>query len=82
MPSKLPPLEYPDRFAGATSVLTGASGGPITGSTSPIPAWEDVGLEDINDGGWTVDFGPLTRGHFLARHRRIAEVYGRLKRRR
>jgi hypothetical protein len=41
-----------------------------------------VGLEDIDEGVWNVDFGPLTLGRLLERHRRIADTYGRRQRRR
>jgi len=41
-----------------------------------------VGLEEIDDGVWNVDFGPLTLGRLLERHMRIEDAYGKLKRHR
>jgi hypothetical protein len=45
-------------------------------------AGEDVGLAASDDGGWNVDFGPLTRGRRLDRQRRIAAADGRRTRHR
>jgi hypothetical protein len=83
MPSKLPPLEYPDRF----EVRDVSANGGIRwhhhwSNVSHTCIGEYIGLEDIDDGVWNVYFGPLKLGRFLERHRRIADAYGRLKRRR
>ena len=43
-------------------------------------AGECVGLEEIDDGVWSVYFGPLKFGSLLGRHMRIEDEYGRLKR--
>lgn len=82
MPSKLPPLEYPDRFEVR---YVSANGGirwkhQWVNVTSAIIG-EYVGLEEIDDGLWDVYFGPLKLGRFLERHMRIEDHLGRLKRR-
>jgi putative transposase len=83
MPTKLPPLEYPDRF----EVRYVSANGGIRWhhqwvNVSHVCVGAYVGLEDIDDGVWNVYFGPLTRGRLLERHRRIEDAYGRLIRRR
>ena len=83
MPTKLPPLEYPDRF----KVRYGSANGGIRWNhqwvnVSHVCVGEYGGLEDIDDGGWNVYFGPLKLGRLLERHRRIEDAYGRLKRHR
>jgi putative transposase len=83
MPNKLPPLEYPDRFeVRYVSANGGIRWNHQWVNVSHTCVGEYVGLEAIDDGVWNVDLGPLTRGRRLARHIRIADVYGRLKRRR
>jgi transposase InsO family protein len=83
MPHTLPPLEYPDRFEGR---YVSANGGIrwhhhwVNVAHTCVGAY--VGLEDIDDGVWYVDFGPLTLGRLLERHLRIEEASGRLTRRR
>ena len=81
MPTKRPPLEYPDRFEGR---YVRAHGGirwnhPWV-TVSPTCVGESVGREEIDDGVWHVSFEPLTRGRLLARPRRSEDVYGRLTR--
>jgi len=83
MPHKLPPLEYPDRF----EVRYVSANGGIRWNhhwinVSHTCIGEYIGLEEIDDGVWTVYFGPLKLGRFLERHMRIEDAYGRLKRRR
>ncbi len=81
MPTKLPPLEYPDRFE---LRYVSANGGIRWNSgwinVSMVCAGEYVGLEEIDDGIWNVYFGPLKLGRLLERHMRIEDAYGRLKR--
>jgi putative transposase len=83
MPTKLPPLEYPDRFEVR---YVSANGGMrwhhqwVHVSHTCVGAY--VGLEATDDGVWNVYFGPLQLGRFLERHRRIEDAYGRLQRRR
>jgi hypothetical protein len=81
MPSKLPPLEYPDRFEVR---FVSANGGIRWNSdwvnVSIVCAGEYVGLEEIDDGIWNVYFGPLKLGRLHERHMRIEDIYGRLKR--
>jgi putative transposase len=83
MPTKLPPLEYPDRF----EVRYVSANGGIRWhhqwvNVSHTCAGEYVGLEEIDDGLWNVDFGPLTLGRLLERHMRIEDAYGQLTRQR
>ena len=83
LPTKRPPLAYPDRF----EVRDVSAHGGIRWHhpwvhVSHVCVGEDGGLEDIDDGVWHVDRGPLTRGRLLERHRRIEDACGRLTRRR
>lgn len=39
-----------------------------------------MGLEEIDDGIWTVYFGPLKFGRLHERHMKIEDAYGRLPR--
>ena len=81
MPTKLPPLQYPDRFEVR---YVSANGGIRWNSdwvnVSIVCAGEYVGLEEIDDGLWNVYFGPLKLGRLHERHMRIEDEYGRLKR--
>ncbi len=81
MPATLPPLDYPDRFEVR---YVSANGGIRWNSdwvnVSTVCAGEYVGLEEIDEGIWTVYFGPLKLGRLHERHMRIEDVYGRLKR--
>jgi putative transposase len=83
MPHQLPPLEYPDRFEGR---YVRANGGIRWHhqwvNVSHTCVGEYVGLEDIDDGVWTVSCGPLKLGRLLERHRRSEDAYGKLTRHR
>jgi transposase InsO family protein len=82
MPSKLPPLEYPDRF----EVRYVSANGGIRWkkhtwvNVSSVCIGEYVGLEEVDEGVWNVYFGPLKLGRLLERHLRIEDAYGRLRR--
>jgi transposase InsO family protein len=81
MPSKLPPLEYPDRF----EVRYVSANGGIRWkrdwvNVSMVCVGEYVGFEEIDDGIWNVYFGPLKLGRLLERHMRIEDQFGRLQR--
>jgi putative transposase len=81
MPSKLPPLEYPDRFElRYVSENGGIRWNKGWVNVSITCAGEYVGLEEIDDGVWSVYFGPLKLGRLLERHMRIEDEFGRLKR--
>jgi putative transposase len=83
MPTTRPPLEYPDRVEVRYVRAHGGIRWHHRGvHVSHVCVGQYVGLEDIDDGGWNVAFGPLKLGRFLERHRRLAEAYGRRKRRR
>lgn len=81
MPSRLPRLEYPDRFE---TRYVSANGGIRWNcqwvNVSTVCAGEYVGLEEIDNGIWNVFFGPLKLGRLLERHMLIEDAYGRLKR--
>lgn len=60
MPSKLPPLIYPDRF----EVRYVSADGAIRWNSdwvqvSTVCSGEYIGFEEIDDGVWNVFFGPL-----------------------
>jgi putative transposase len=83
MPTKLPPLAYPDRF----EVRYVSANGGIRWhhqwvNASHTCGGQCVGLEDVDDGVWNVYCGPLTLGRLLERHMRIEDTYARLKRHR
>jgi putative transposase len=81
MPSKLPPLEYPDRFeVRYVSANGGIRWNKGWVNVSITCVGEYVGLEEIDDGVWNVYFGPLKLGRLLERHMRIEDAFGRLKR--
>jgi hypothetical protein len=83
MPTRLPPLAYPDRF----EVRDVSAHGGIRWhhpwvNVSPTCMGEYVGREELDDGLWHVSCGPLTLGRRLERPMRIEDVYGRLQRHR
>jgi hypothetical protein len=49
-------------------------------NVSAVCIGEYVGLEEIDNGIWTVYFGPLKLGRLDERHMRIEDQYGQLKR--
>jgi hypothetical protein len=81
MPSRLPPLEYPDRF----EVRYVSANGGIRWNcrwvnVSIVCVGEYVGLEEIDDGLWDLYFGPLKLGRLNERRMLIEDELGRLKR--
>lgn len=81
-PERLPPLEYPGHF----EVRRVSRNGGIRWhkhwvNVSHVLAEQPVGFEEIDDGLWTVHFGPLILGRFHERTLRIEDANGRLKRR-
>lgn len=81
MPSNLSPLEYPDRFEVRYVIANGGIRWNKSWiSVSIVCTGEYVGLEEIDDGIWTVYFGLLKLGRLHGRHMRIEDEYGRLKR--
>lgn len=81
MPQKLKPFVYPDRF----EVRYVSGNGGIRWNrdwvnVSTVCIGEYVGLEEIDNGIWTVYFGPLKLGRFNERLMRIEDQYGLLKR--
>jgi putative transposase len=81
MPERLAPLEYPDRvevrYVSANGGIRWNKGWV---NVSIVCVGEHMGLEEIDDGIWNVYFGILRIGRLLARHMRIEDAFGRLKR--
>ena len=74
MPDRLPALEYPDRF----EVRYVSANGGIRWTrrwvnVSRVCIGEYVGLDEIDDGIWTVYFGSLKPGRLNERHMRIED---------
>ena len=81
LPTKLPPLEYPDRFeVRYVSANGGIRWNRQWVNVSITCAGEYVGLEKIDEGVWNVYFGPLKLGRLLEKHMRIEDALGRLTR--
>ena len=81
MPNKLPALEYPDRFeVRYVSANGGIRWNKRCVNVSITCVGEYVGLEEIDDGVWSVYFGPLKLGRLLERHMRIEDALGQLER--
>ena len=80
-PSKLPPLQYPDRFEVR---YVSANGGTRWKrgwlNVSIVCVGECVGIEEIDDGIWNVYFWPLKLGRLIERHMKIEDEFGRLRR--
>jgi hypothetical protein len=75
MPHKPPQFEYPDRFVVRYVSAPGGLRWHHQGvHVSHLCVGASVGLEDIDEGVWKVDFGPLNLGRRLERHRRIEEA--------
>ena len=81
MPSKLPRLEYPDRFE---ERYVSANGGIRWNgewvAVSIVCAEDYVGLEEVGDGLWDVYYGILKLGRLHERHLKIEDEFGRLVR--
>jgi transposase InsO family protein len=81
MPNKIKPFVYPDRFE--VRYVSGNGGMRWNRdwvNVSTVCIGEYVGLEEIDDGIWTVYFGLLKLGRFDERRMRIEDQYGLLKR--
>ena len=75
MPRHLSPLEYP----GHLELRRVSTIGQISWRNAPIfvseaLAGEDVGLEEVDDGLWTIRFASVVLGRFDERHRRIHPI--------
>jgi hypothetical protein len=80
-PTKLPPLEYPDRFeVRYVSANGGIRWNRRWVNVSSVCVGEHVGLEEIDDGIWDVYFGQLKLGRLNERRMLIEDEFGRLKR--
>jgi putative transposase len=79
LPAKLPALEDPDRFeVRYVSANGGIRWNRQWVNVSICCAGEYVRLEEIDDGGWNVYFGPLKLGRLREQYMRIEDAYGRL----
>ena len=82
-PERLPRLEYPahfeTRYVSRNGGIRWRSGWV---NVSVTCAGEYVGLEEIDDGVWSVYYGPLRLGRLLEREMRIEDAYGKLWRHR
>jgi transposase InsO family protein len=82
MPAKIKPFVYPDRFE--VRYVSGNGGIRWKNrhwvNVSTVCIGEYVGLEEIDNGIWSVYFGPLKLGRLDERHMRIEDQYGQLKR--
>jgi putative transposase len=81
MPNKIKPFVYPDRFeVRYVSANGGIRWNHDWVNVSTVCIGEYVGLEEIDNGIWTVYFGPLKLGRFDERRMRIEDQYGLFKR--
>jgi hypothetical protein len=81
-PQRLPQPEYPGHFEVRRVSRNGGirwKHGSVNVSTSLLE--ENVGLEEIDDGVWSLYFGPLRLGRFNERTLRIEDHLGRTQRR-
>lgn len=82
MPDKIPQLEYPDRFE--VRYVSGNGGIRWNNkwvNVSTVCIGDYVGLEEIDNGIWSVYYGMLKLGRFDERTARIEDEFARLKRR-
>ena len=81
MPTRLLPMEYPDRFeVRKVSSAGGIRWGKQYVNVTSALVGEYVGLEAVEDGLWDVYFGVKRLGRLHERYMRIEDEYGRLKR--
>src|SRR5262245_6111974 len=81
MPTKLPPLQYPDRFeVRDVSANGGVRWNRRWVNVSIVCVGEYVGLEEIDDGLWEIYFGPLKLSRLNERRMLIEDEFGRLRR--
>ena len=82
MPSKLPPIEYPDRFeVRYVSANGGMRWHKNWVNVSSVLIGEYVGLEEVDDGQWDVYFANYRLGRLNERFMRIEDAFGKMKRR-
>lgn len=81
-PEKVPDFEYPSHYE---LRLVSTNGGIRWKShwvnVSHVLGGEWVGLEEIDDGVWTLWLGPLEVGRFIEREMKVEDLLGKLKRR-
>jgi len=75
MPRRLLPLEYPGHLElRRVSTIGQISWRNALIFVSEALAGEDVGLEEVDDGLWTIRFASVVLGRFDERHRRIHPI--------
>ncbi len=83
LPRRLPPLEYPANFETRYVSANGRIRWNRRWVNVSVPCMgEYVGLEEVDDGIWTVSCGPLKLRRLLEQHLRIEDAHGRLRRHR
>jgi putative transposase len=81
-PGHLPPIEYPDHFeVRRVSTNGGIRWNSAWVNVSHVLGGEHVALEEIDNGLWTVYFGPLELGRLHERKLVIEDTLGRKARR-
>ena len=81
MPSRLLPMEYPDRYeVRKVSTARGIRWGKQYVNVTSALVGEYLGLEGVEDGQWDVYFGVKRLGRLDGRHMRIEDEWGRLNR--
>ena len=87
-PDKIPPIEYPAHFEVRRVSRNGgihwkhrSATGPNNGwvNVSHVLAEECVGLDEVDDGIWSVYFGPVPLGRFDERELRLYGDYGKCR---
>lgn len=87
-PVKIPPIEYPAHFEvrrvsrnGGIRWKHSSATGPNNGwvNVSHVLAEEYVGLDEVDDGIWSVYFGPVALGRFDERELRLYGDYGKCR---
>lgn len=81
-PEKLTPLEYPNHYEKRLVSRSGSIRWRCAAvNVSHVLGGEHVGLEEIDDGLWTVYFGPIELGRLDERNMRVVDAQGRVVRR-
>jgi putative transposase len=77
LPAHLPPLDYPGHWEARTVSCDGAMSwrGAIVFVGEAL-AGERVGLEEVDDGVWTIHFATVPLGRFDERQRRVYPIVG------
>jgi putative transposase len=83
MPRKISPFKYPVHFeVRYVSANGGIRWNHQWVNVSQTCKGQHVGLEEIEENVWNVDYGPIKLGRFHEQKMRIEDEYGRLERQR